>query len=250
MGYVPLAELGTLIFFIIQELAFIEDIYQFSIFWFIQSIVIQSIKATGTTGKGNIEKRLEILIKSLLSSAYSSVSRSLINKDKIIFSFMILIKYLIKKEELFDEETKSLFTDQIAENITDFKIESCPDFIEVKKWEKLIKINSLANFKNITNHIISNPNEWSDFIKNPSDTTIPGEYNELNLTRKLLILKIFHLENLQVYIKKAISDVLTEELSTIALFSIQELYDISSNSTPIILILTPGIDPNVKKILI
>ena len=242
----PLAELATLIFFTIQELALIEHIYQFSIFWYIQNIVILSIKQAGSTFKGNIEKRLEILKKFLLNTTYLSVSRSLLNKDKIIFSFMILIKSLIKREELFDEEMKFLFTEQVIEKIIDFELERCPSFIEQIKWEKLVKLNSLTSYKNILDHINENQTEWNDFISNPIDTNLPGIYNELNLPRKLLILKIFHLENLQTYIKKCISSILNEELSNIYLYTIQELYDISTYMTPLILIVMPGIDPNVK----
>jgi hypothetical protein len=161
---------------------------------------------------------------------------------------MILIKTMLKKDEIFEEETKFLFTEQVYEQINDYHYDKSPDFLDNTKWEKLVKLNTLKNYQNIIDHIVENQDEWRSFITNPSTTSIPGIFNELNLTRKLLILKVFHLEHMQSFIKEAISTNLTEELANINLYTIPELFEISTHMTPLILILTPGIDPNVINI--
>ena len=85
--YLPLSNLATLVFFSINELSNLEDIYQFSISWFIKDILISSLKENEydksvVTQKTNefVEERIKILSTSLLKVGYTAVCRSLLNR--------------------------------------------------------------------------------------------------------------------------------------------------------------------------
>lgn len=73
---------------------------------------------------------------------------------------------------------------------------------------------------------------------------------ELNLFYKLMILKLLNHEKLVPYVRLVIIDYLGEALSQSPLFTIPELFDKSSFNTPLMLIITPGLDPTteVKKL--
>ena len=49
--------------------------------------------------------------------AYSSVSRSLLNKDKILFSFLILVRKLSASNEITNEEIQFLFNENVKNKI-------------------------------------------------------------------------------------------------------------------------------------
>ena len=275
MLYLPLANLGTLIFFVLSELSLIEDIYQFSISWFIKDIVIQSIKDLGERQiipKGSnlnniLEKRLEALTRSLLEKAYIAVCRSLLNKDKNLFSFLLLIRKLQVANEISEDELQFLFNDVIKVNIDDNMMEEYvkmkPDYIDISKWKKIIKLNQIECYKGILNEIAASNQEekegntglyflWKEYIiSGRPNNILPSEkFNNLHPMKKLLLIKIFNLETLIPYIKEIISDNLCPTLSKIPLFTINDLYEMSSFSTPLMLIMTPGLDPSdeVKKI--
>jgi dynein heavy chain, axonemal len=285
MFYLPLANLSTLIFFTISELNFIEDIYQFSISWFIKDILINSIKSENLkemskdpnpnqsqsnktlTFSEKIEKKVEILTKSLLEKAYVAVCRSLLNKDKLLFSFLMLLRKLISTGELTEEEMQFLLTDSIKSlsNTTDdtslvnFK-KLRPEYLETQKWDKILKLNQIDSYRGIAEEICTyNTKQWKEYLTqvNPG-LEFPEKYNEKNLNlnnlspiKKLLLIKIVNLENLTEYIKLLISQYFnSEELSRIPLFTINDLLEMSNFSTPLMMILTSGIDPSgeVKRI--
>jgi len=312
MGYFSLAKLATLIFFTICEMYYVEEIYQFSISWFIKDNLIKAIKEIGNVEKGNLEKRVEFLKKNLLKTSYNTVCRSLLNKDKILLSFLLMLRYLQEKELLLDEELQFLFSDMINENISDNKMKeqlfAKPDFIDKIKWEKLIKLDTLKDFTGLYQDILENLIEWKDYAtltdeivndyysnincnlnrnisSNNNDSNIintqnsnqliiseplndvnaeannenkmsvkqieknfevfPCEkLNNLFCVKKLLIIKIFHPDKFIFYVKKYISEILSEKLAEIPLYSLSEMLDLSINSLPLMLLMTPGLDPS------
>lgn len=111
--------------------------------------------------------------------------------------------------------------------------------------------------------ILKNEKTWEKYLEmitsteNNSETKV--DYNEhfnipdceeLNMFYKLMILKLLNQEKLIPYVRLVITNYLGASLSQSPLFSIPELFDLSSFNTPLMLIVTPGLDPNseVKKL--
>ena len=65
-----------------------------------------------------------------------------------------------------------------------------------------------------------------------------------------MILKIINQESLIPYTRIVISEYLGKDLGHVPLFTIDDLYEMSSFNTPLMLIVTPGLDPtnDVRKI--
>jgi len=319
MGYFSLAKLATLLFFTICEMYYVEEIYQFSITWFIKDNLIKAIKDIGIQDRGHLDKRVELLKKNLLKTSYNTICRSLLNKDKILLSFLLLLRYLQDQEIILNEELQFLFSDMITENIPDVKmkeqIANKPEFMDKIKWEKIIKLDTLKEFKGIYQEILDNLDNWKEYanltdeiiseynaniindnislnntsvilninnlnlintnINLPINTEmtnieintevnkeenkineqnkpleksfeiLPNEnLNKIHCVKKLLILKIFHPDKLIFYAKKYISEILSEKLAQIPLYSLNEMLDLSMNSLPLMLLMTPGLDPS------
>ena len=275
MLYMPLAKLARLIFFAISELVNLEEIYQFSISWFIKDILINSLqsidpegeKYSGPKTQEIVLERIKLLEKSLLKTAYTAVCRSLLNKDRLVFSLLVLIRKLVEENVIKEEDVDFFLTN--ANSLIDTKNEfrnKKPKFIgEDNVWDIILTSKKNDTICNLPDKILKpeNENKFKEYFiminSNDDNNEIKVDYNshfnipdceELNMFYKLMILKLLNPEKLVTYLRIIITNYLGEALSQSPLFSIPELYELSSFNTPLMLIITPGLDPTseVKKL--
>lgn len=86
--YVPVAAYSSVLFFCISELAGIDPMYQYSLSWFINLFVTTIVKAPKSD---DLAERLDNLNIFFTKTIYENVCRSLFEKHKLVFSFVMCI---------------------------------------------------------------------------------------------------------------------------------------------------------------
>jgi dynein heavy chain, axonemal len=135
-SYRSIANHSSTLYFSIADLASIDSMYQYSLAWFIDlfaNAIAQSIKSSA------LKRRLKNLENYFTYSLYCNVCRSLFEKDKLLFSFILCTTILKNQKNLDESEYSHLLTGGISLGAPSIKN---PDShaISDKSWQDLAKV--------------------------------------------------------------------------------------------------------------
>jgi dynein heavy chain len=240
MGYKPIAVHSSILFFSISDLANIEPMYQYSLTWFI-NLFVNSID--NSEKSEDLEKRLENLRDHFTYSLYKNVCRSLFEKDKLLFAFMLCVNLMKHRKEVTDEDWRFLLTGGIGlDNPHPNPSQWLPD----KSWNEWCRMDDLPAFKGIRVHFQSNTDKWKKIYDSsePHHDDLPGEWKDkLTMFRKLVILRCIRPDKVVPGIQDFIVENLDKRFIEPPPFNLPKTFDDSHSCAPLIFVLSPGGDP-------
>lgn len=184
--YVPVSKHSSILFFCISELANIDPMYQYSLVWFI-NLYNQSI--TNSEPSNLLEERLGYLNMYFTRSIYRNVCRSLFEKDKLIFSFVLTVG-ILRSQHLIDEELLNfLLTGGVAlENPFE---NPAIEWLTDKSWSEIVRASHLKGLENFKTEFENNLTGWKEFydVSNPNEVPCPEPLHELKGLQRLVVLR-------------------------------------------------------------
>ncbi|KAG9490480.1 hypothetical protein GDO78_006034 [Eleutherodactylus coqui] len=150
-GYRPVANHSSAIFFVISDLTYLDAMYQYSLAWFI-NLYVNAIKKSETSP--NLQERITKLNDYFTNSIYEHVCRSLFEKHKLLFSFLLSVGIQRNKGLINNDEWHFLLTGGVALEIP--HPNPAPLWLKDKSWGELLRLSTLPIFKGLDDHICSN----------------------------------------------------------------------------------------------
>ena len=118
--------------------------YQYSLTWFI-NLYIQSI--ANSTKSSDLQERIQNLNDHFTFSIYNNVCRSLFEKDKLLFSFILCIGILKGKGEVDEDTWRFLLTGGVA--LENPHPNPFPQWLSDKSWGEIVRVSDLSRFKGL-----------------------------------------------------------------------------------------------------
>ncbi|KAI8782171.1 dynein heavy chain 12, axonemal, partial [Biomphalaria glabrata] len=242
-GYKPIAVHSSVLFFSITELPNIDPMYQYSLTWFV-NLFITSIQESNKSK--HLEKRIRYLADHFTYSLYCNVCRSLFEKDKLVFSFILCSNILRSHEELEHADFLFFLTGGVAlEN----KIPNpAPKWLMDNGWDEICRLSKLKDFKGFSESFTQSIPVWTDYYnsKEPHKFTLPEPWNsKLGMFQKMMIQRCIRPDK----ISQAIIEFVVEKMGKIFVnpppFDLAKSYQDSNACEPLIFILSPGADPTM-----
>jgi dynein heavy chain len=238
-SYRPIANHSSVLYFCIAQLASIDPMYQYSLAWFIDlfnSAINQSTKSS------NLKRRLKNLESFFTYSLYCNLCRSLFEKDKLLFSFLLCTSILANHGEIDEAEYSHLITGGVGlGNVTVPNPD--PTIISEKSWSELTKLSELPSFKGFVNSF--NLADWRSILEavDLTDKPFPERWASLSDFQKLLVLRSLRNEKIVPGVQQFVKLKLGHKFIEPPSFDLAGSFEDSSKKSPLIFILSPGVDP-------
>jgi dynein heavy chain len=197
--YASVAVRGSILYFVIADMGGVDPMYQNSLVY-VKSLFNKAIELSPQAK--TIDERLNILITNITKTMYKNISRGLFEKDKMIYSFLIVTS-IKRNSGIIDEgmwnillRGPSLLTPQE----TDSQLQNPdPELLNKISWDILYsaELKSKGQYADITQHVVENWPAWRTWLRNeqPYDCPLPGPYQEqLTDFDKLILMKVFRPE--------------------------------------------------------
>ena len=239
--YVPVAVRGQILYFNVADLALIEPTYQYSLEWF-SALFVRGIQ--NSEKSRDLDKRLENLSAFFTYSLYCNICRSLLEKDKLLFSFLTTVRIAQGKNELDYAEWYFLLTGGMVVENTNRN--PAKEWLSDKGWGELCRLSDLPAFQGLRHSISGEPVLWrviydSDDAENEP---LPGDWNEkLSTFKKMLVLRCIRPDKLELAVQNYIIECMGMKYVTPPPFNLPACFEESAPLSPLVFVLSAGADP-------
>ncbi|VVC42221.1 Dynein heavy chain, coiled coil stalk,P-loop containing nucleoside triphosphate hydrolase,Dynein heavy [Cinara cedri] len=238
--YIPISKHSSVLFFCITDLNYIDPMYQYSLSWFI-NLYDQSIKQSNKSD--NINERIHILNDYFTYTVYQKVCRSLFEKDKLIFSFILTTRIFQSKGEL-DVELFTLFLTG-GTGLINVHPNPAIEWLTDKSWDEIVRASQFPSLNQFYKSIVNFTDEWKKWYNsnNPQDIPVPEPYQSIDGLEKLIIIKCIRSDKVIPAIQHYIISNMGKKYIEPPSFDLEDSYKDSNCCTPLIFVLSPGTDP-------
>ncbi|VDM15555.1 unnamed protein product [Hydatigera taeniaeformis] len=241
MGYLPIAIYTSVLFFSIVDMANIDPMYQYSLSWFIN---LFNLAIENSDKSDDLQQRLEILKDYITYSLYCNVCRSLFEKDKLLFSFLLVINLGKHRNEINEAEWRFLLTGGVG---LDNPHSNPSSWLPAKQWDALCRMSALPRFTKLRENFTSRLSQYQAIYDHPNPHTIPlpKPYDEeiTDYLGKMLFVRILRPDRMTSIVQDYVADYLGKKFIEPPPFDLPGSFADSNSTTPLLFVLSPGSDP-------
>eukprot|EP00899_Mesostigma_viride_P007437 jgi/Mesvir1/16695/Mv15092-RA.1 len=260
--YRVVATRGSILYFVVADLALIGPMYQYSLSYFTK---LFNLCIEVSPKSPELPKRLAILIEYITEYIYTNVCRGVFEEHKSMFSFLMCASILRASGEIAAAEWNFVLRGLVAAPHEEqaaagggggqgnaggshaAHANPAEKWITATMWASLVHLNNtFPMFKGLVVDFTVNTDHWKAFFDTaePHVAPLPGEWGTVVTDfGRLMLLRVLRPEKLvfgfSTFVGKKLGVVFTESPP----FSLDDIFRDTNNSTPIIFVLSTGADP-------
>ncbi|KAM9855172.1 dynein axonemal heavy chain 2-like [Aulostomus maculatus] len=241
--YRSCAQRASTLFFILNDMGRMDPMYQFSLDAYIK-LFIFSIK--NSKKSHTLEERILNLNDFHTYAVYKYACRGLFEKHKLLFSFRMCAKILEVAGKLNMDEYNFFLRGGLVLDKEDQMVNPCSSWLVDSSWDNITELNKLPNFRGIMASFDEYPRDWKLWFTSaePERATLPGDWEEkFNELQKMLIVRSLRQDRVAFCVMSFIVNNLGSRFVEPPTLDMKTVVEESNCKTPLIFILSPGVDP-------
>lgn len=243
-AYRPSAKRASILFFVLNDISKIDPMYQFSLDAYIalfNTSISKSVKLA------NLEARIDAINDYHTYATYRYTCRGLFERHKLLFSFHMNAKILEAANKLtLSEYGFFLRGGQVLDRSLQVP-NPAPEWITGRAWDNVTELDrTLPKFQGLANSFEQRTREWHAWYVSPrpEETGLPGEWeNACNELQRMLIVGSMRPDRVSIISTTFIVNNLSQRFVEPPPLDMNAVLADSSSTTPLIFVLSPGVDP-------
>ncbi|KAI9144540.1 dynein heavy chain and region D6 of dynein motor-domain-containing protein [Paraphysoderma sedebokerense] len=240
-GYTTVAVRTRILFFCITDLSTIDPMYQYSLNWFMN---IFAASLSNSEKSDNLQQRLTHVIDYFTFSLFCNVCRSLFEKHKLLFSFLLAVKILMNEGRINADEWKFLLTGGTA---SDHQIPNpASDWLASRSWTDILSLSKLTSFQDLAEGFSRTVDDFRRLYDSahPHREILPDKWaTSLDAFQKLLVLRCLRTDRVVSGIQDFVASTLGQKFIEPQTSEFSAIFKESNPWTPFVFVLSPGADP-------
>uniref|UniRef100_A0A8C3ERS2 Dynein axonemal heavy chain 1 n=1 Tax=Corvus moneduloides TaxID=1196302 RepID=A0A8C3ERS2_CORMO len=238
MQYVPVAVRSQILYFCVSDLSNVDPMYQYSLEWFLNIFLLgirNSEKAEALT------ERVENINNYITFSLYCNVCRSLFEKHKLMFAFLVSARILMNEGQINMDEWRYLLS---GGAIKEMKDNPAPAWLNERAWGDILALSTLKNFSDFDNDFAANLEGFRAIFDShkPHRQVSPWE-DGLDAFQKLLVLRCLRGDKITNAMQDFVVLNLDQRFIEPQTTDLSVVFKESTATTPLVFVLSPGTDP-------
>uniref|UniRef100_S4RYH4 Uncharacterized protein n=1 Tax=Petromyzon marinus TaxID=7757 RepID=S4RYH4_PETMA len=173
-----------------------------------------------------------------------NVCRSLFERDKLLFSFLLCANLLIARKELDMQEFLFLLTGGVG--LENKRNNPDPTWLLDRSWDEICRMSDNPSFQGFREHFESAMEQWRAIYesKTPHNAPFPQPWDtKLNIFQKMIVIRCLRPDKVVPAITSFVTDKLGKKFVEPPPFDLVKSYADSNATIPLVFVLSPGADP-------
>ena len=241
-SYQPVAYRVAQLFFCVADLASVDPMYQYSLDFYI-GLLTMSIERAKQSPK--MEERTAALMETFVWILYENICRSLFEKDKLLFSFLLCTKILITSGELDPGHFRFLLAGSTAMAMEEPNPSKRSGWLPDSAWKNVLALNKLKGFEGFSSIFASQLSKWKDVLDVTEPMPLIAELlgPDRPEFEKMMVLRALRTDKVIPAVQDFISLKLGAKFVESPTVVLDECYEDSACDKPLLFVLTPGSAP-------
>ncbi|KAL9923028.1 dynein heavy chain 2, axonemal kl-2 [Glossina fuscipes fuscipes] len=241
--YQPAAERASILFFVLMDMSKIDPMYVFSLAAYIL-LFTQSIERSPK--HQIVAERIRNINDYHTYAMYKNTCRGLFEKHKLLFSIHMTAQILSNAGRLVEEEYNFILKGGIVVDKQGQPPNPSPGWINEQSWDNITELDKVPGFHGIIDSFESTAKAWHVWYATttPETEDLVGEWNDkLTDFQKICVVRCLRADRVSFCLTQFIINALGPRYVEPPVLDLKVTFEESIAQTPLIFVLSPGVDP-------
>ncbi|XP_057654894.1 dynein axonemal heavy chain 2 isoform X2 [Diorhabda carinulata] len=242
-GYRPSANRASILFFVLNDMGQIDPMYQFAL----DAYILLFINSINRSPKSyELLERISLLNEYHTYAVYQNTCRALFEQHKLLFSFHMCMKILMAQGKIPSHEYNFLLKGGVVLDRANQVDNPCASWLSEVAWDNITELDKLQGFHGVIDTFEQYQRDWNQWYIHTEPETLPliGEWDGIcNEFQKMLFIRSLRQDRVSFAISNFIVNQLGPQFVEPPVLDIKAVLEESSPQTPLIFVLSPGVDP-------
>ncbi|KAI9101992.1 dynein heavy chain and region D6 of dynein motor-domain-containing protein [Phlyctochytrium arcticum] len=247
-GYRSCAQRASILYFVLNDLATVDPMYQFSLDAYTE-LFDRSISKSKKSE--DLAERTANLNDFHTYAVYKNTCRGLFESHKLLFAFQMTVKIMEAAGKLVKEEYDFFLRGgQVLDRDKQLP-NPFSEWITEAAWDNITELDTLPVFSGLVSSIEQSEREWKAWImsSDPEELALPGDWeNKINDLERILVVRSLRPDRVIFCATKFVVANLGQKFIEPPNLDVADILSDSSPRTPLIFVLSAGVDPTVNLI--